>query len=198
MKPLHRKTLVLNADCRPFDREIPDNDNRLIETWPLTLIDARDAVSAIWRDRVNVLENWPDEWFRSPSTRIAVPKTIALREYVRIESKPKFCRRSIILRDGFECQYCGEQFASEELTYDHVKPRSRGGLTVWDNIVCACLTCNALKRDRTPQEAGMWPKNPPRQPTNYQLLEAGLRHLPNDVREDWLSWLYWNVEVGNG
>lgn len=173
------RTLVLNADARP------------LSTWPLSLIDSRDAVSAIWRDRVTVLEDWPDAFFHSPSTTIAVPKVVMLREYAPISGEPKFCRRSILLRDRFRCQYCGELFASEDLTYDHVRPRSRGGKTVWDNIVTACLKCNALKADR----ADMRPIRTPRRPTNAELLRAGLEFLPNDVREDFGSFLYWNVEL---
>lgn len=173
------RTLVLNADARP------------LSTWPLSLIDSRDAVSALWRDRVTVLEDWPDAFFRSPSTTIAVPKVVMLREYAPISGNPKFCRRSILLRDRFCCQYCGESFASEDLTYDHVRPRSRGGKTEWNNIVTACLRCNALKADKPI----MQPKKAPRQPTNIELLQAGLAFLPNDVREDFSSWLYWNVEL---
>jgi 5-methylcytosine-specific restriction endonuclease McrA len=176
---LARKTLVLNADYRP------------LSTWPLSLLDARDAVSAIWRDRVDVVESWPGEFFRSPSTRIAVPKTVALREYARVHASPKFCRRSILLRDNYRCQYCGETFASEDLTYDHVTPRSKGGRTEWSNIVSACLRCNALKANGD----HLRPQRAPRQPTSYELLEAGLKFLPNDVRDSWADYLYWGVEL---
>ena len=177
------RTLILNSDFRP------------LSTWPLSLLDARDAVSAIWRERVYVVEEWPGEFFRSPSTRIAVPKTVALREYARVNADPKFCRRSILLRDGYRCQYCGAECASADLTYDHVTPRSRGGRTVWDNIVSACLDCNARKANRTPQESGMHPRVYPRQPSSYQLLEAGLKFLPNDVRENWRDHLYWGATL---
>ena len=88
------RTLVLNADARP------------LSTWPLSLIDSRDAVSAIWRERVSVLEAWPDAFFHSPSTTIAVPKVIMLREYAPITGNPKFCRRSILLRDRSIVKLC--------------------------------------------------------------------------------------------
>jgi 5-methylcytosine-specific restriction endonuclease McrA len=178
-KPL--RTLVLNSNFRPLG------------TWPLSLIDARDAVSAIWRDRVTVVEPWPGEFFRSPSLTMPVPKTVALREFARVHGEPKFCRRSILLRDSYTCQYCSGQFDSQDLTYDHLQPRSRGGRTEWANIVSACLRCNAEQGDR-PASAKR-PLRAPRRPTNFELLEAGLRHLPNDVRETWRDFLYWNVEL---
>jgi hypothetical protein len=73
---------VLNADYRP------------LSTYPLSIIAAQDAVSAIWRERVDVVEAWSDAFFRSPSTTIAVPKIVALRHYAPVSGEPKFCRRS--------------------------------------------------------------------------------------------------------
>lgn len=184
------RTLVLNADARP------------LTTWPLSLISAQEAVSAIWRERVTVLETWADAFFHSPSTTIAVPKVVMLRDYAPISGEPKFCRRSILLRDRFRCQYCGEAFQAHELTYDHVIPRAQGGRTVWSNIVTACLRCNAQKADRLPNYSGrkgtvgsLRPLKEPRRPSTSELLRAGLEYLPNDVREDWGSWLYWNTPL---
>lgn len=187
---LNLKTLVLNADARP------------LSTWPLSLVSAQDAVSAVWRQRATVVETWEGAFFRSPSTTIAVPKVMMLREYAQISGEPKFCRRSILLRDRFRCQYCGDRFESHELTFDHVIPRSRGGKTAWTNIVSACIPCNARKADRPANHSGrrgapgsLRPLKEPRRPTAAELLRAGLEFLPNDVRDDFGSWLYWNAEL---
>jgi 5-methylcytosine-specific restriction endonuclease McrA len=119
------RTHVLNADYRP------------LSTYPLSIIAVQDALSAIWRERVDVVEAWPDAFFRSPSTTIAVPKIVVLRHYAPVSGEPKFCRRSILLRVRFKCCYCSEPFSSPDLTYDHVIPRSLGGKTEWTNIVTA-------------------------------------------------------------
>ncbi|HEX5328328.1 MAG TPA: HNH endonuclease [Acetobacteraceae bacterium] len=189
-RSLPLKTLVLNADYQP------------LSTWPLSLIDAKDAVHALYRGRVTVVEEWADAFYRSPSTAIAVPKVVALREYAPVHGDPKFCRRSILLRDRFSCQYCGHRFPSHELTYDHLIPRSRGGKTTWENIVTACLQCNSRKADRLPNLSGrkggagsLRPLKMPRRPTNAELLRAGLEFLPDDVRESFGDWLYWHVEL---
>lgn len=183
------RCLVLNADYRP------------LSTYPLSIISAQDAVSAIWRERADTVETWPDAFFRSPSVSIPVPKVMALRVYAPISGEPKFCRRSILLRDRFRCQYCGEEFPTPELTYDHVIPRSRGGTTVWTNIVTACLRCNAAKANSLPnysgrkgvvKSGGMRPLKEPRRPTNAELLRAGLEFLPKDIVEDFG---YWTVEL---
>lgn len=173
------RSLVLNADGKP------------LATYPLSIIPASVAILNVWRDRAVIVETWEGAFFHSPSTTLPVPKTLLLRQYAPITGEPKFCRRSVLLRDHMQCQYCGEQFESRDLTFDHVRPRADGGKTEWTNIVSACIPCNALKADRKT----MQPKKAPRQPTNMELLMAGLRFLPNDAREDWGSWLYWGVEL---
>lgn len=182
-----RKTLVLNSDFRP------------LTTWPLSLVSGQEALKAVYRERATVVEEWP-EVFRSPSCEVYVPKVIALRAYAPISAAPKFCRRSILLRDNYSCQFCGNQFPASDLTFDHVIPRARGGQTEWTNILTACIPCNKLKRDRPAdwsgrKGTGLRPLKAPRQPTTAELLRAGLRFLDADVRTDWHSWLYWSSEL---
>ncbi len=185
------RTLVLNADYRP------------LSTWPLSLVTARAGVEAVLSDSAAVVDEW-DEVFRSPSIEVRVPKVIALRAYAPISAAPKFCRRSILLRDRFRCQYCGERFRADELTFDHVIPRARGGQTVWENILSSCVACNTLKRHHLPNYSGrrgqvtatgMRPLKEPRQPTTAELLRAGLEFLDEETRADFGSFLYWNVEL---
>ncbi|HZT90225.1 MAG TPA: HNH endonuclease [Stellaceae bacterium] len=192
LRPAEHRCLVLNADGNP------------LSTFPLSIIPAQDAVSAIWRDRASIVDTWEDAFFRSPSTTIAIPKVIMLREYAPISGEVKFCRRNILLRDRMACCYCGKRFPSPELTYDHVTPRSRGGKTVWENIVTACLRCNALKANSLPNYSGrkgkpsagqMRPLRPPRRPSRAELLRAGLEFLPADIKDDFGGWLYWSAEL---
>ncbi len=190
LRPAQYQTLVLNADYRP------------LTSWPLSLISAQDAISALWRDRITVVESWYDAFFRSPSMIIAVPKIVALRQYAPVHGVPKCTRRNIYLRDRYRCQYCGERFVQSDLTYDHVIPRSKGGLTIWENILTACLDCNGKKADRMPNYSGrrgakgsLRPLKMPRQPTGAELLRAGFEFLPNDLKENFGEWLYWNTEL---
>jgi 5-methylcytosine-specific restriction endonuclease McrA len=187
------RTLVLNADHSP------------LATWPLSLISAQDAVHALMRDRAYSVEDWPGAFFHSPSTQLPVPKVIALRQYAPVNGAPKFCRRSILLRDRYACQYCGERFEASDLTFDHLVARSEGGRTTWENILTACLRCNGLKGNKHANHSGrrgvvhahgrLRPLKMPRQPTAAELLRNGLEFLPNDVREDFGSYLYWNVPL---
>jgi 5-methylcytosine-specific restriction endonuclease McrA len=76
----------------------------------------------------------------------------------------RLTRRNLLLRDGYQCQYCGKRPGSRELNVDHVLPRSRGGRDTWDNLVISCRGCNLRKGKRTPVEAGMSLLSAPHQP----------------------------------
>ena len=78
-----------------------------------------------------------------------LPSVVSLKTYVKPSRHPAFTRFNVFLRDRFSCQYCGER---EELTFDHVVPRSKGGTTTWENVVAACSACNLRKGDRLPAE----------------------------------------------
>lgn len=182
-----RRTLVLNANYLPM------------ATYPLSIVTGQEAVKAVFRNRATVVEEW-EEVFRSPSRTIHVPRVIALHEYAPINAEPKFCRRSILLRDRFRCQYCGERFESADLTFDHVIPRAKGGQTEWTNILSACIRCNTMKRDKHANWSGKKgegsrPLKAPRRPTTMELLRAGLEFIDPTVKEDFGSWLYWSAEL---
>jgi 5-methylcytosine-specific restriction endonuclease McrA len=87
---------------------------------------------------------------------LRVPRVLHLLRYDRA---PRFgvrlTRRNLLLRDGYRCQYCGEEPGLRELNVDHVLPRSRGGGDSWENLVISCRRCNLSKGKQTPAEAGM-------------------------------------------
>jgi 5-methylcytosine-specific restriction endonuclease McrA len=85
-----------------------------------------------------------------------LPRTVVLKKYVKLPDRMyRPNRRNIFLRDNYSCAYCKKQLNTEELSIDHILPKSRGGKDTWDNLVTACKTCNCAKGDRTPEEAGM-------------------------------------------
>jgi 5-methylcytosine-specific restriction endonuclease McrA len=174
--------LVLNADFRP------------LSYFPLSLWSWQDAVKAVFLDRVNIVSHY-DDVVHSPSFAMRLPSVIALKQYIPISRRPAFTRFNVFLRDRFGCQYCGEQFPTQELTFDHVIPRSRGGHTLWTNVVTACSSCNLEKGNRTPREAGMYPLNEPYQPSTWQLQENGRAFPPNYLHESWRDFLYWDTEL---
>ena len=171
--------LVLNADFRP------------LSYYPLSLWSWQDAVKAVFLDRVNIVAEY-DHCVHSPSSTMQLPSVISLKEYVKPALYPAFTRFNVFLRDGFECAYCG---SADELTFDHVVPRSKGGRTTWDNIVAACSPCNLRKGGRMPRDCDMHPKRRPERPSNYFLQEMGRKFPPNHLHETWMDYLYWDVEL---
>ncbi len=137
-----------------------------------------------------------DDWIRSVNFEIQVPRVIRLLTYDRLPKQAiRFNRRNIFARDGNRCQYCGRKFPTSELSLDHVTPRSRGGETSWENIVCSCVKCNVKKGGRTPQEAHMHLVQQPVKPKRSPMLSI---KLGNPKYESWKSFLdnaYWSVDL---
>jgi len=130
---------------------------------------------------------------------VRVPRVILLVSFDRVPRREvRFSRHNIFMRDGSACQYCGARKARSELNLDHVVPRSRGGMTTWENIVCACLDCNRRKGGRTPEEAGIRLRRRPRRPSWTPFVA---RTLAGTCYREWRPFLggidgaYWNVEL---
>lgn len=174
--------LVLNADFRP------------LSYYPLSLWSWQDAVKAVFRDSVSVVSEY-DRTVRSPSCEFKLPSVIVLKEYVPAARAPAFTRFNVFLRDAWHCQYCGDRYRTQELTFDHVIPKSRGGRTSWSNIVTACRCCNTKKGHRMPHECAMYPRHEPVQPSVFDLQEKGRKFPPNFLHESWGDFLYWDSEL---
>jgi len=161
---------------------------------PLQVITWQRAVTLLWSDKVEVLEEH-DEEIHSVSFSMKIPSVLRMLVPVRLRRRApvKFTRLNIFTRDRFTCQYCVESFESEELTFDHVVPVSQGGKKSWENIVTACVSCNSKKEGRTPAQANMKLLKKPKQPVWAQVVTVtiGLKKVP----KDWASYLYWNVEL---
>jgi 5-methylcytosine-specific restriction endonuclease McrA len=195
--------------------------NRLYHA--IRVVSARRAFSLLCRDIAEVIhveagggsyqtfdfESWaelsllrkefePDqfEWVKTVRTEIAIPRVIRLLGYDRLPAQiVKLNRRNLFARDRNQCQYCGRHFATSELSIDHVLPRSQGGGDSWENLVCACVKCNARKGGRTPDEARMHLIRQPAKPKRNPLISI---RLGQDRYASWKAFLddaYWNVEL---
>ena len=190
----------------------------------IRVTDARQAFSLLLRDLAEVIrvdngsyaghdfESWTDissarnrfngiatddyDWVRTVRMRIAVPKVIRLLGYDRLPRQDvKLNRRNIFARDRNRCQYCGGHFPTRELSLDHVKPRSKGGVSTWENMVCCCVRCNARKGGRTPSGAQMTMVRKPVKPTRNPVINL---RLGIDKYASWKQFLdnaYWSVEL---
>ncbi|MEX0586228.1 MAG: HNH endonuclease [Pirellulales bacterium] len=137
-----------------------------------------------------------EDWVRAVNFEIQVPRVIRLLFYDRVPNQSvRFNRRNLFARDNNACQYCGGRFPTSELSLDHVIPRSRGGETTWENIVCACVACNVRKGGRTPREAGMTLVRKPVKPRRSPLLTVKLGNPKYESWRTFLSNAYWSVDL---
>jgi len=180
------RTLVLNADFQPL-------------SWaPLSAWSWQQAIVAVMQDRVIQVRAYDDVMVHTSREAFEVPAVVVLKNYRKRKQVP-FSRYNVFLRDEFRCQYCGVRFPANRLTFDHVIPRSRSGLSSWENIVSACSADNLRKANRTPKEARMQLLRKPFRPTP-QELDRVARKMPlvkNELHKTWLDYLYWSAEIEN-
>jgi len=161
MSALNQKTLILN------------------KMWmPIGISTVREAIVLLYRDVAKAVcpESFQtydfDDWLAVPSNgngyvqtikrKIAAPYVMVLNTYDRVPTISTFSKRNVLKRDRYTCQYCGKQ--SRDLTIDHVLPKSKGGETVWENVVSACEECNKSKADKDLKKSGMTLRNVPYRP----------------------------------
>ncbi|QFR33548.1 HNH endonuclease [Ancylobacter sp. TS-1] len=171
--------LVLNADYRP------------LSYYPLSVWSWQDAIKAVFLDRVNIVEYY-ERQVSSATFQMRLPSVVSLKAFIRPARQPAFTRFNVFLRDRFTCQYCDSR---DDLTFDHVIPRSRGGQTTWENVVAACSPCNLRKGSMMPADAHMIPRQRPFQPSIFDLHQNGRHFPPNYLHGSWVDYLYWDTEL---
>ncbi len=162
---------------------------------PLRVISWQKAITLVCQGKVEIIDVYNKE-IRGVTISFKLPSILRLLKYVRLRKghdTVKFSRANIFARDNYSCQYCGDKFRSEDLTFDHVMPAAHGGKKTWENIVTACIDCNNKKANRTPDGAAMRlikkPEKPKWMPT--VTITIGLKNTP----ESWRDYLYWNMEL---
>ncbi len=170
-------SLLYQGVAKALDEELQLFD---FESW--------SALSAVQHDAVQTV-----------SRRIRVPRVVVLVAYEHLpKARVRFSRFNIYARDDSTCQYCGRRFSRSELNLDHVVPRSRGGSTNWENVVCSCVACNLRKGGRTPEEAGMRLLRHPARPRWTPVFRNAARRA---FYREWMPFLsmaeaaYWNTEL---
>jgi 5-methylcytosine-specific restriction endonuclease McrA len=161
-----KKVLVLNADYRAF-----------------TVCSVYKAFLLVYLEKAEIVIKSEKNFIRTVSRAYALPSVIRLYNYVQMPYKGvMLTRQNIFKRDGHQCVYCSSR---EDLTLDHVVPRSRGGDSTWSNLVTACKPCNAKKGDYLPEEAKMPLPYKPYKPSFIMFL----REFSGVSDENWRPYL---------
>jgi len=118
---------------------------------------------------------------------LRIPKVLLLGRYDKMPTKEvKFSKHSIYERDGYRCQYCGNEFSEDKLNLDHVIPRDQGGRTSWENIVTSCIRCNSKKANRMPHQANMHIRRRPTRPRRRPFINF---KVGRDIDQEWRYFL---------
>jgi 5-methylcytosine-specific restriction endonuclease McrA len=144
---------------------------------PLNVCTVRRAVVLVLKEKAELIETGSRQ-LHSESLTFPHPVVIRLVTYVRVPregGRRKITRRAVFARDSWTCQYCGR---TSHLTVDHVVPRSRGGTSIWENIVTSCAPCNRRKGNRTPHEVDMHPQRAPRAPGPTVFIRVAMPAVP--------------------
>lgn len=167
---------------------------------PVSFVNWQRAISLCYADRAYVLSEDESAILKSPNFEMNMPRVIQLKNKVTkkmFRNHVPFSRRNIATRDESKCQFCEQTLTTEQYTFDHVVPRSKGGLSSWTNLVLACLKCNTSKADRTPAQARMKLIKEPIEPSAYDKKFNFKLHI-HKLRpewEPWSAWIYWNVTL---
>jgi 5-methylcytosine-specific restriction endonuclease McrA len=150
---------------------------------PIALTTVKKAIILTWRDKVETVEI-ADFVLHSPRFEVQVPLVVRLKSPIKYNpfKSVELNRKNIFKRDGGVCFYCG---SPDNLTIDHVVPRSRGGKSTWDNLVTACHPCNNKKDNKTPDQVGFKTPSKLKAPTQLMFMSQDSR-----MHEKWKPYLY--------
>jgi len=169
---MHTPVLVLNATYEPIN-----------------ICAARRALVLVLKGVARAEEEQP-RFIKSPSFSMPIPSVIRLLEFRHIPRQSRaLSRKNILMRDRNTCQYCGHVFPPNELTLDHVVPRSAGGASTWENLVACCKDCNHKKGSSTLTESGL---RLTREPRSFNLhTSRQLMRMIGHSDEQWRKYLFY-------
>lgn len=186
MKTENKKCLVLNADFTPLS----------VISWKKALIWSIKHEDIKYR--VEIIDFYKNDYIAGVNNKkYPIPAVVKLNSYLKVHHHTvNFSRKNIFIRDSYTCQYCGMIKDTNDLTYDHVIPKSKWrnktSPTNWTNIVTSCTLCNRKKGNRTPAEARMTLLNLPIQPQkNFRYLHVFeyLLRMNRTIPDEWMVYL---------
>ena len=178
---LHKSTvLVLNRNWQAIDVKTPAQAFCMMANGNATALDmlgAGDMRPVRWHEWIALPVREEDYAVRTVRGLVRIPTVLVLARYNKVpRRRPKLSAKGIWERDGGRCQYTGRKLAPHEGNIDHIVPRSRGGMTSWENCVLADKRVNSLKGNRLPEEVGLQlkkrPQTPRELPVTYFIRNA--------------------------
>lgn len=186
MQQNHKRCLLLNGDYSPLS----------IISWQKAIVWSMRSNN--YKYAIEIIDFYRNDYINGVDKKYPIPAVAKTYRFFKINNQSvTFSRKNIFIRDDYTCQYCGEKYELNSLTYDHVIPKSKwksikDSPTSWTNIVTACTWCNRRKGSRTPKEANMPLKNLPIKPNKnlkYLPITAHLSKIKDQIPTEWTSYL---------
>ncbi len=158
----------------------------------LDVVSWRRAILLILKDKVRIIEEFSDKMIRFNGDVVNHPSVLALNRHVKIPFERRFRinKRNVLLRDGYNCMYCGERLNLSTITIDHVVPISKSGPHNWHNVAAACKSCNSKKGSKMLSDTKMVLRRHPYAPSK-ELVYVGYT-----VKPEYAHWKpYFTVKV---
>lgn len=180
MSYIHNPVLILNKSwlammVKPATDAICDACDGKVR-----IVDPRDWQTYSLKEWMELDVTTDDKLVRTSRCAFRVPEIVIHTEYNDVpDLELKWGRRNLALRDNNECQYCGCKVHGDDLTIDHVIPKTRGGKNTWANTVVSCKPCNRRKANRTPEEARMPLRRKPFKPKWYPVTSKYATKMPH-------------------
>lgn len=144
----------------------------------LNFVDFKKALALMTKEKIEVIK-FSDKEIKTFSGSVKIPSIIKLVYLIKSIYKRKilYSKNNIYLRDGYTCVYCGNKFEKNQLTIDHIIPKSRGGKDSYLNCVTSCKSCNSKKSNKLIDELGLILKFKPYEPSLYDIIILRLKNL---------------------
>lgn len=185
---LHHPVLVLNKSWIPILIESVKRSLIHIFDDKALFIDPEDYSVYDWEQWIDKYKDEKNE-INACSFTVKKPEVIVLKYQNKIPKRNvRLTRKNLLIRDQYRCQYTGQKINLKDATIDHVVPRSRGGVTDWENVVISSKDVNIIKGDKTPEEAGMKLLQKPQRPMYYMFLSNYAENRP----QSWEKFLFKN------
>ncbi len=191
---LDRPTLILNRSWQAVAVSTAARSLVKVYRGAAHVVDPNDYQLYDWNDWAALPAAAEEVMITTPYFQLRAPEVVVLSHYdCAPDATVSFSRRNLFRRDQFTCQYCGKRPGSDDLTVDHVVPRSRGGASCWENCVLACVKCNRRKADKSPAQARMPLLRQPKKPRWKPIYAAHGVRLGSWAK--FVSDVYWNIEL---
>jgi len=186
MQQNHKRCLLLNGDYSPLS----------IIPWQKAIVWSMRSNN--YKYAIEIIDFYRNDYINGVDKKYPIPAVAKTYRFFKINNQSvTFSRKNIFIRDDYTCQYCGEKYELNSLTYDHVIPKSKwksikDSPTSWTNIVTACTWCNRRKGSRTPKEANMPLKNLPIKPNKnlkYLPITSHLSKIKDQIPTEWTPYL---------